>query len=380
MRIMRVLITLPVKIGFDGMTKQVLSYAKYMDKTNLEIDLLSCRGYDPNMKKIVEAAGFDNIYRIECRDTNQMKYFVELVKLMKHRKYDVIHANGQSATLAVEMLAGLFAGCKLRVAHSHNSMCIHQKAHKLLKPFFKFTCNDAIACSKDAGDWLFEKKKYWVLNNGINVDDFKFNISLRKEYRRRLGLKDDEIALGNVAAFEPKKNQSFLVELMNTIVQRNQKYVLFLWGIDGTSKKSILKKIKDYGLENNIRYMGTTDKINEYLNAMDIMLLPSKFEGFPVTVVEWQANGLPCILSDTITRECNLNGNVMFLPINQGVECWVDQIENSAYDLEERLNEDHVIKLRKKGFDIKYNANELKEHYVEKLNMKGYKQHNANEC
>lgn len=367
---MRVLITLPVKVGFDGMTKQVLSYAKYMDRTNLEIDLLSCRGFDPCMEKIVAEARFDNVYRIECRDTNQVKYFVELVRLMRQRKYDVIHANGQSATLAVEMLAGLLTGCKLRVAHSHNSMCLHQRAHKILKPLFKITCNDAIACSKDAGNWLFGKRKYWILNNGIDVEAFGFSDSLRREYRKNLGLKEDNIALGNVAAFEPKKNQSFLIDLMKILVQNNPKYILYLWGIDGTSKEKVLNKIKDNGLENNVKYMGTSDKINEYINAMDLMLLPSLFEGFPVTVVEWQANGLPCLLSDTITPDCNLDGNVKFLPINQGVECWVEQIESSSFNAKERASDNHVIILRKKGFDIKQNANELKEHYIEKLNKK----------
>lgn len=368
---MRVLITLPVKVGFDGMTRQVLSYAKYMDRTNLEIDLLSCRGFDPCMKKIVAEAGFDNVYRIECRDTNQVKYFVELVRLMKQRKYDVIHANGQSATLAVEMFAGLLTGCRLRVAHSHNSMCLHQKAHKMLKPLFKITCNDAIACSKDAGNWLFGEKKYWILNNGIDVDAFRFSESLRKEYRKKLGLKEDDIALGNVAAFEPKKNQSFLIDMMKVLIQNNPKYILYLWGIDGTSKEAVLKKIKNNGLEKNIKYMGTTDKINEFINAMDLMLLPSMFEGFPVTVVEWQANGLPCILSDTITPDCNLDGNVKFLPINNGVECWAEQIESCSFDVKDRASNIHIMMLQKKGFDIKQNANELKEHYLEKLNKKG---------
>lgn len=94
--------------------------------------------------------------------------------------------------------------------------------------------------------------------------------------------------------------------MMKVLIQNNPKYILYLWGIDGTSKEVVLKKIKNNGLEKNIKYMGTTDKINEYINAMDLMLLPSMFEGFPVTVVEWQANGLPCILSDTITPDCNL--------------------------------------------------------------------------
>mgnify|MGYP002770651728 CR=1 FL=1 len=368
---MKVLITLPVKIGFDGMTKQVLSYARYMDKTDLEIDLLSCRGFDPNLREIVENSGFNHVYRIECRDTNQLRYFAELLKLMKERKYDVIHANGQSATLAVEMIAGVLSGCKLRIAHSHNSMCLHQKAHKLLNPIFKITCNDAIACSKEAGDWLFGKRKYWILKNGIDVEKFAFDHSCRKKYREKLAIKENQIALGNVAAFEPKKNQTFLIDIMNVLVRKNKNYILFLWGIDGSSKDAILKQIKELRLEDNVRYMGTTDKINECINAMDLMLLPSWYEGFPVTLVEWQANGLECLVSDTITSDCNISGKVEFLPINQGVDCWIEKICNAKMDLNERKSTENIICLRENGFDIKSNANELKQHYVLELNAKG---------
>lgn len=137
--------------------------------------------------------------------------------------------------------------------------------------------------------------------------------------------------------------------MMKVLIQNNPKYILYLWGIDGTSKEVVLKKIKNNGLEKNIKYMGTTDKINEYINAMDLMLLPSMFEGFPVTVVEWQANGLPCILSDTITPDCNLDGNVKFLPINNGVECWAEQIESCSFDVKDRASNIHIMMLQKKA-------------------------------
>ena len=118
---MRVLCVLPVKIGFDGMTKQVLSPYKYMDKSDMEIDLISCRGYDERLKLQVESAGFTNIYRLEYRDSNQIKYFLHLLHIMRRRKYDAIHVNGQSATMFVEMFAALLSGCKKRIAHSHSS-------------------------------------------------------------------------------------------------------------------------------------------------------------------------------------------------------------------------------------------------------------------
>lgn len=364
---MKILITLPVKIGFDGMTKQILSYGQYMDKTDVELDLLSCRGFDPNMKKIIDNAGFDHIYRMEYRDTNQIKYFLKLLKLMHKNKYDVIHANGQSATLAVEMLAAKLSGCKIRIAHSHSSKCIHQKAHKLLKPLFKITYNDAIACSKEAGDWLFEGEKYWILKNGIDVNKFTFNLSKRKEYRKILDLNDNEVAVGHVGAFEPWKNQTFLIDIFEKINKNKSNYKLFLFGIDGSTKDKILNRINDKKLQDIVIFKGTTDEIFNYLQAMDLMVLPSWYEGFPVTVVEWQTNGLPCIVSDTISKSVNLNGLVKFLPIDQGSAPWIEEISKYNSNLNQRANRYYPNAIRTEGYDITHNANELKNHYIKKL-------------
>lgn len=178
---------------------------KMFGKSDVIIDLVSCRGFDPKMKSNVDEANFHNIYRLEYRDTNQIKYFLDLYKIMKKEKYDVIHVNGQSATMSVEMLAAKLAGCKLRVAHSHNSRCLHKKAHNMLKPLFNATYNDAIACSKEAGDWLFGDKPYWILNNGIDIDKYKFSTTTRTEFRKKLKLSDKDIAVCHVGAFEPWK-------------------------------------------------------------------------------------------------------------------------------------------------------------------------------
>lgn len=364
---MKVLITLPVKIGFDGMTRQVLSYCKYMDKTDIEIDLVSCRGFDPQMKDQVEEAQFSHIYRLEYRDTNQLKYFFNLVKLMKSQHYDVIHANGQSATLAVEMLAGMLSGCKLRIAHSHNSRCLHKKAHMLLKPLFKVTYNDAIACSKEAGKWLFEGRPFWLLNNGVDIDKFKFNQNVRNEYRNVLELKKHEIAVGHVGAFEPWKNHGFLLDVFCELKKTNPEYKLFLFGIDGTTRQDILNKIEEQNLGDNVIYKATSDVIQNYMQAMDLMVLPSWYEGFPVTVVEWQANGLPCLVSDTITKDARITKLVYPLSISDGVMPWVNAIKEYGNTLHNRCNSLYPGQLVEAGFDIKVNANELKKHYQIKL-------------
>ena len=365
---MRILIALPAKVGFDGMTKQVLSYSKYMDKIDVEIDLLSSRGIDPEMKTIVDNANFDNVFRIECRDTNPGKYFIKLLKLLRRRNYDIFHANGQSATMALEMLAAKICGCKLRIAHSHNSSCLHMKKHKLLLPLFKATYNDAIACSKEAGNWLFGNEHYWILNNGIDTSLFEFNKKKRDLMRSKLGLSDDEIAVGNVATFDSRKNHVFLLDLFESLNKQGSSYNLFLWGKNGKTKDDVIRIIKKKNLKNTVSLMGTTDHIWDYLQAMDIMVLPSEYEGFPVAVVEWQAAGLPCIISDTITKDANINGLVQFAPIDRGPEPWIESLNKATQMMEERDLTKWNEKVKDAGFNIVVNVKELKNHYIQKLN------------
>lgn len=361
---MKVLMTIPVKIGFDGMTKQILSYSKYMDKTDVSIDLVSCRGLDEKIERQLKEADFAHVYRMEYRDTNQFKYFINLVKLMKKNKYDIIHTNGQSATLAVELLAAKISGCRVRIVHAHSSQCKHIKIHNILKPLFMALYTDAIACSKKAGDWLFSGEKYWILNNGVDVKLFQFNNEKRNEYRNILKLEKGEVAIGNVAAFEPWKNHKFLIEVFDGLHKIDKKYKLFLFGIDGSTKEDILKMIDEKKLQNVVIYMGTTDHIQDYIQAMDVMVLPSLYEGFPVTAVEWQASGVKCILSDTITKDTDIFGMVDFAPIDKGIQPWIEKLKNIDNDyIEERMNINTSEIFAKEGFDIRKNAEDLKSFY-----------------
>lgn len=366
----KVLMILPVKIGFDGMTKQVLSYGKYMDKTRFVVDLVSCRGFDPKMKSQVDEAGFRHIFRLEYRDTNQLKYFLKLMHILKKEKYDVIHVNGQSATMAIEMVAAKLMGCKLRVAHSHNSRCLHKKAHNILKPIFKNTYNDAIACSKEAGDWLFENKPYWILNNGIDIDKFIFSQAKRSEYRKILKLSDSDIGVCHVGAFEPWKNHVFLIDVFEKLKVENSNYKLFLFGIDGSTKDTILSLIKEKKLDDNVIFMGTADNIYDYLQAMDLMLLPSWYEGFPVTVVEWQANGLSCIVSDTVTKDIKITDLVTQLPIEpieNSIETWKTEILKHDNKVDAFKRAAYYKIITDAGYNIKKNVATLGEHYIRKL-------------
>lgn len=359
----KVLIITTVEVGYDGLTNHILSYVEGMDKSDIEIDLVSARGIDPKIESKLNMVGFNSIYRLEYRDTNQIKYMHELSNLIKKNKYDIVHAHGNSATLAIDMAAAMFGGCKVRIAHSHNTRCEHQTINKILKPFFSLLYTQGFACGVDAGKWLFKKNDYVVIPNGKKIDDYLFDEKKRVEFRNELNLKEGIVAIGNVAAFVKKKNHVFLLNVFKCLVDKDSQYELFLFGIDGDALTETLETIKALNLDDKVHYMGTKDNIPDYLNAMDIMVLPSQFEGFPISAIEWQINGLPCLLSDTITKDCNITGNVAYVPIDEGYEPWVSALQSPKYRCNNNIKETFCDA----GFDIETNAKNLKKMYFELL-------------
>lgn len=360
----KVLIITTVKIGYDGLTNHIFSYIGNMDKTDIQIDLLSARGIDMEIIPRMNEVGFHKIYRLEYRDTNQVKYFNALKGLIKKNKYDIVHAHGNSATLAVDMLAASLAGCRVRIAHSHNVSCEHKFFNMCLRPVFNLCYTDGFACGREAGQWLFGKRRFTVLPNGKEINRFIFDADVRKKYRVKLGLDDKTIAIGNVAAFVPKKNHRFSVDIYRDLSDRSDKYQMFLFGIDGETLEEVKKRIKELKLEDKIHYMGTKDNIQDYLQAMDIMILPSLYEGLS-SAGEWQINGLPCILSDTIPREVDILGNAKFLPIDKGTKPWVDTILQTDCGAEKRVIPDIGEIFTKAGFNIKINSEDLKKKYFD---------------
>lgn len=362
---LRILVITTVKVGYDGLTNHIFSYISNMDKKDMQIDFVSARGIDEKIMPQLKSVGFHEIYRLEFRDTHHYRYFKDLLKLIKTNKYDIIHAHGNSATLAIDLAAARLAGCKVRIAHSHTTSCKHKVFNICLKPLFYMCCTDGFACGCEAGQWLFGNKPFKVLPNGKEIDKYRFNPTVREEYRRKLSLHDRKVAIGNVAAFEHKKNHKFLISLFQDLIQKDDRYEMYLFGIEGETLKDVNERIRASGLENKIHYMGTKDNIQDYMQAMDIMLLPSLYEGFPVSVIEWQINGLSCILSDTITRDCNFLGNIRFLPINKGTEPWVDEIMAMNCQLENRIIPNIEDIFTKSGYNIRSNAADLKKMYFE---------------
>ena len=184
--------------------------------------------------------------------------------------------------------------------------------------------------------------------------------------RQELGLTDDQVALGHVGRFNEQKNHGKLLSIFSELREGSSKYRLFLVG-DGDLREQVENQVSARGLAEDVVFLGRRTDIPRLLNAMDCMLLPSLYEGFPNVVVEWQANGLPCVLSDTVSRECALTDLVGFCSLDGSRSGdWVATVEGmlSATD-RERDSEDAICSLREQRFDIEDSAALLRGIYLD---------------
>ena len=209
---------------------------------------------------------------------------------------------------------------------------------------------------------MYGDKKFIVINNAIDIDDYYFKSEIRESYRKKI-VEIQKINIVHIGRFNLPKNHLFLLDVFAEIIKKNDNYKLFLVG-DGELKPQILNKIKELDLENKVQLLGIRNDIPELLQAMDIFLFPSLFEGLPVSLVEAQSTGIKCVISDGVPEEAILiPENVEVISLKKSAKEWADkilQIQNfDRKDVSEMIKE--------KGYDIKENAKKLEEKYTQLL-------------
>ncbi|MGP8310866.1 glycosyltransferase [Enterocloster aldenensis] len=357
----KILIISTVGLIYDGITSVIISYLYTLDRTNLDIYIASTIKCEKSIREKIENLDC-HVIDFPSRRAETFKYFISLITFIIRNDIDVIHAHGNSGTLAIEMMAGSLGGCKKRIAHSHNTKCNQIKMDKFLRYIFNISYTDALACSEAAGKWLFGKRKFTILENGRNIATYLYNPDSRSEIRKRYKI-GNNIAIGHVGGFVPQKNHKFILKVFQSILKQEASAKLFLIG-DGELKPDIIKETKELGIEDNICFTGNIDYVPEFLSAMDGMILPSHFEGLPLVAVEWQINGVPFVMSDTVTDETIFTDNLVKIPLTSVPDIWAknlltliancDRQQMSIIGAREAVNA---------GFDLERSAIVLKDLY-----------------
>ena len=352
-------------LNMGGSQAMVINLYKNIDRTKIQFDFIIDHPQETFFKELLLSMGA-KIYEMPAFKGWNVSEVKKAWKsfFTEHPEYKILHSHVRSyASLYIPIAKkhGLTT-----IIHSHstsNGKGFASLVKRVLQSSLKRKADYLFACSEESGRWLYGDKaihapNYRMIPNAVDTEKFAFSEATRAEMRQALGIADDTVVYGHVGRLHPAKNHPFLLDTFYKIHQRQENSLLFIVG-DGELRAEIEEKISTLGIADSVRMLGSRGDVAQLMQAMDVFLFPSRWEGLPVTVVEAQASGLPCYLSDTITRDVDTSPLVTYLPITSGADIWADTVLGSP---NKRQNVTESIKSC--GFDIQESAKNLSDFYL----------------
>lgn len=351
---------LTVKYGKNGIANCVMNYIEGLDPARVRCDLVCPNEPGTEARALVEQTG-GSVFVLPGRNRHPLRYIRALSGVVHERQIEIVHAHGNSATLAAEMIAAKRGGARVRMPHSHNTTCNMKTADTLLRGIFYRSSTHNIACSVAAGEWLYPKRTYTVLNNAIDTTRFRFSQKVRVQAREQLGVAPEDFVFLHIGAFNEQKNQAFLVTAFHQLLPQKQNARLLLVG-DGARRASCEARAEALGISKHVSFLGLRDDIPALLSAADAFVLPSLHEGLPLTMVEAQCAGLCCVVSDCVTREAALTELVAFVPIERAEDFAAAMARMEPMEREQASGM-AIIRAQEAGYDVMQNAETLMQIY-----------------
>lgn len=354
----KVIIINTVGMGLQGITSVILNYVQNMDLSGLEINALTYSDTPAVIKNKLDKIGKTHI--VPKRKNFLFKYIISLFTIMHCA--DVVHIHGNSGTMLIEVFVAKICRVKKIVIHAHSTKTSYPFINTILKRPMIWLADECIACSRAAGDWLYDKYPYTILNNAIDLKKFKFNIELREKYRNEFNVEANTFLIGHIGHFSDPKNHSFLIDVFYEYHKMHSNSKLLLMS-DGPYFEIIKEKVSNLGLNSAVIFAGRRPDAAEIYSAFDMFILPSKWEGLPLVLLEAQANGLSAIVSDNVTLEAKCTDSIIYKPLKEGAINWAQSIE---FIKNKQLNReiDTTKSIIEKGFDIRTEAEKLRQIYL----------------
>ena len=361
----RILQVVP-NMNAGGLENLIMNIYRNIDRKKVQFDFLVHYEKRCFFDDEIEKLG-GKIYRFSVReDNNVIKYIKDLKKFFKtHKEYKVIHGHMASLGFIYLKIAKKY-GVPIRIAHSHGTS--HLKSIKGYIKFLtfkleKYYSNVNFACSTEAGIYLFGKhRKFEIIPNAIDFEKFRYNQRIREKIRNEMNIQN-ELVIGHVGRFNLQKNHIFLLDVFSEIVKKEKEAKLFLLG-NGELEKDVRQKIEKLKIEKNVKLLGVREDVNEIYQAMDVFVMPSLFEGLPLTGVEAQVSGLKCFFADTITKEVIITNNAEFISLSMSAKEWAEKI------IKEKEYDRSKVKIFNEDFNIKKLATKMQNKYLEYNNGK----------
>lgn len=293
---------------------------------------------------------------------------LRLFPFLKKRDFDIVHIHSNNSSAFLYAYVAKRAGVELRIVHSHNSRLgsdaglLKHMAQGLFRALFRGCANIRLACSDDAGRHLFQNEPFDVVPNGVDVDRFSYDEVIREEVRQSLAIEDKELIIGCVGTLISAKNPLRSIEIFSLLRQYRPNAKLLFLG-DGELRSEAEKTVRMLGLSDHVLFLGFVENADRYYHAMDVLLFPSIYEGFPITLVEAQCNGLPVVASSNVTEEVKITGLCKFLSLDASNQIWVNEILKCKREIQHNAAE----QVRACGYDRETTIQRLLSLYCSKV-------------
>ncbi|KAF0821209.1 hypothetical protein KIS1582_5088 [Cytobacillus firmus] len=356
-----------------GIETQIMNMYRKLDRNKFQFDFLVTRDENGVFDEEIEKLG-GRIYRVpSVKKVGLIKFTKNIDNFFKkHQEYKIVHCH-------MNTWSGLFLNIAkkhnipVRIAQSHSAQqgvknitlerYVENTFKKIMKTFIKKGANHFWAVGKEAGEWLYGERiaqgVMKIFPNAKDLEMYKYNLVYREKLRKELGIPKETLLIGHVGSFSPVKNHEFLLQVFGNLRKKEIDCKLCLVG-DGPLRNNMERKVSEMQMGDDILFLGLRNDVNKLMSAFDVLILPSKFEGMPNVVIEAQAASLPCVISDSVTKEVDMGmGIVEFVSLSKTLDCWGNTIKNSRKD-NRNLEIDN---LKQKGYDLDSLINWLQDFY-----------------
>ena len=320
------------KIG--GIETFIMNYYRNMNRSIIQFDFVSMFNKLYFEDEMINLGA--KIYKIANVKKNPIKYYFQIKKIIKENNYKIVHVNMLSAANIIPIIAAKKAGAKTIIAHSHNTDVPKNILRKFLNNINKNliikNATKLLACSEKAGNWMFgSNKQFDIIPNAIEMEKFIYNPIIREKIRKKNNI-ENELVIGHVGRMCEQKNHEFLIDCFYKVTKKNPNVVLMLIG-EGEFENKLRTKVKQLNISEKVKFIGVVNNVQDYFQAMDLFVLPSKFEGLGIVLIEAQTSGLQCIAADCVPRETNIFNKIHFEELEKNSRAEdILKFDNIKYD------------------------------------------------
>lgn len=334
------------------MSSVIMNYYNELKTMGVHADLVANGYIEDDFKKSFELNG-DQVFVLKTRSKRPILYIKELRKIAEAKNYEIIYIHGNSGTLVLETEAVKKSSAKI-VIHAHGVRTNHPVIHKIFRSRMNRECNYRFAASKEAGKFLFGKRKFIVIPNGIKTEEYTFNKKRRKIVRKALGIGENEKVVVQLGAFTFQKNYNFTLKIIKRM--NDVKDLHFILFGEGPDKNKIKNRIIADKIEKKVSVFGATSDVKGVLMAADGVIFPSRYEPFGLVALEAQASGVDVAVSATFIKRLRITSCIRYIPLE--VEPWSDWIRALEFNEDRSLELNHLL-IKKSGYDIHENAKQM---------------------